>query len=424
MKFKAFLLLLGDIGVLYGSLALTLYLRHRLVPFSDYWAHHVVPFSIIFVIWLSVFYFHELYSRDAFRINTNFFATLVQAMITNGMLAIAFFYLSGAFLITPKTNLLIFSAFFFLLFVSWRALFADIIRGRDSYLRVAFLGLSAGEEKDVAIAITSCDKLMIQVPYNDFEFDILIASEESFKTQEVLIYDSIVRGKEVLDLVSFLESATTKVPIPLASTSWFINKYSLIKDKDYLLMKRVFDVALSLLLIIIFSIPVIFLCFAIKLSSKGPVFYKQIRTGKNGTKYVLYKLRSMTIDAEADGPQWSQKNDSRVTKIGRILRHTHLDELPQLWNILVGEMSFVGPRPERPEIIKVLVKEIPFYSLRHLVKPGVTGWAQINYPYGASIEDSKNKLAFDLYYIKHRTFFWDIRIIVKTLATIIRGEGR
>jgi len=132
----------------------------------------------------------------------------------------------------------------------------------------------------------------------------------------------------------------------------------------------------------------------------------------------------MTIDAEINGAQWSQKNDNRVTKIGKILRHTHLDELPQLWNILVGEMSFVGPRPERPEMISLLNTEIPFYSLRHLVKPGVTGWAQINYPYGASVEDAKNKLAYDLYYVKHRAFFWDIRIIVKTLATMVRGEGR
>jgi len=348
----------------------------------------------------------------------------VQATIFNGLIAISFFYLTGAFSITPKTNLVIFSAFFFLLFIAFRALSADVIRGKEHCKRLAFLGLSDFEENLVREAISESVLPMIEVPFNDYYFDALIAGQKAYTADQKDLYESVVRGREVTDLVSFLEAITNKIPITLASTDWFINKFALVQDREYVLVKRIFDVFLSVGFLIFFALPMLIISTIIKLSSHGPVLYKQTRTGKNGISYVLYKFRSMTIDAEINGAQWSQKNDNRVTKIGKILRHTHLDELPQLWNILVGEMSFVGPRPERPEMISLLNTEIPFYSLRHLVKPGVTGWAQINYPYGASVEDAKNKLAYDLYYVKHRAFFWDIRIIVKTLATMVRGEGR
>src|SRR5262249_29655017 len=146
---------------------------------------------------------------------------------------------------------------------------------------------------------------------------------------------------------------------------------------------------------------------AIKLDSKGPVFYRQSRTGLNGVTFILYKFRTMVEDAEKSGARWAEENDPRVTRVGRFLRATRIDELPQLWNVLLGQMSFIGPRPERPDFNSELEAAIPYYDLRHLVKPGITGWAQVLYPYGASVEDAREKLQYDLYYIKNYSVMLD-----------------
>jgi len=162
----------------------------------------------------------------------------------------------------------------------------------------------------------------------------------------------------------------------------------------------------------------------IKLEGRGPIFYKQARIGHRGKLFTLTKFRTMRTDAEAAGAQWTVQDDNRITKVGRFLRKTRLDELPQLVNILKGEMSFVGPRAERPEFHELLIKEIPFYEKRYLVKPGLTGWAQINYTYGSSVEDTKEKLAYDFYYLKNRSLVFDIGITLKTANIVLSGLGR
>jgi lipopolysaccharide/colanic/teichoic acid biosynthesis glycosyltransferase len=156
----------------------------------------------------------------------------------------------------------------------------------------------------------------------------------------------------------------------------------------------------------------------IKLTSRGSVIYKQQRIGKNGRVFILYKFRTMIPEAESDGPKWAEEQDERVTIIGRFLRRTHLDELPQLINVIKGDLSFVGPRPERPEFVEHLKKKIPYYEIRHLIKPGITGWAQINYKYASSIDDTYEKLQFDIYYIKKRSIVLDILILLKTIKTV------
>lgn len=162
----------------------------------------------------------------------------------------------------------------------------------------------------------------------------------------------------------------------------------------------------------------------IKLESKGPVIYSQERIGENNKPFKIYKFRSMRSDSEKDGPAWAKEKDNRVTKFGNIMRKTRIDELPQLYNVIVGEMSFVGPRPERQFFIDTLEKEIPYYNLRHIVKPGLTGWAQVKYPYGASVEDAYRKLQYDLYYIKRYSLSFDILIILDTIKIVIFGKGR
>jgi len=161
----------------------------------------------------------------------------------------------------------------------------------------------------------------------------------------------------------------------------------------------------------------------IKLDSRGPIFYKQERVGKNGRPFTLLKFRSMRVDAEADGPVWASKGDDRTTRVGRILRKARIDEIPQFWNILRGEMSFVGPRPERPHFVAQLAQEIPYYEQRHLIAPGLTGWAQIKYPYGASIADAREKLQYDLFYIKNHSLVFDAIILFETIKIILFGRG-
>jgi len=163
---------------------------------------------------------------------------------------------------------------------------------------------------------------------------------------------------------------------------------------------------------------------AVKLESDGPFLYKQIRVGLNGKEFPIYKFRSMAQDAEKDGQAvWAKQNDSRVTRVGAFIRNTRLDELPQLYNVLVGEMSFVGPRPERPQFVEELNEKIPFYDARHRVKPGLMGWAQLKYPYGASVDDARNKLKYDLYYVKNHSFFIDVLIVIQTVEVVLLGNG-
>jgi lipopolysaccharide/colanic/teichoic acid biosynthesis glycosyltransferase len=185
------------------------------------------------------------------------------------------------------------------------------------------------------------------------------------------------------------------------------------------MMKRVFDFVNASLMLII-SLPLWpFIALGVKIDSKGPVFYVQKRVGKDGRIFSLFKFRSMIKNAEENGPVWSGENDTRITHAGEVLRKCHLDELPQLLNVIKGDMSLVGPRPERPEFIEQIKKTVPGFNARHQVKPGITGWAQVNFPYAASLEDSKKKLEYDLYYIRQRNFLFDIKILIQTVRKLL-----
>jgi lipopolysaccharide/colanic/teichoic acid biosynthesis glycosyltransferase len=187
--------------------------------------------------------------------------------------------------------------------------------------------------------------------------------------------------------------------------------------------RRSFDILGSLALLWAVLPLLLITALAIRLESRGPVFYRQERVGKDGRVFTLFKFRSMTVDAERDGPRWALPRDPRVTRVGRIIRLTRIDEVPQVFNVLRGEMALIGPRPERPAFVEQLAAVIPHYRSRSAVRPGITGWAQVNYPYGASVEDARNKLAFDLYYIQHRTLALDVSIVIGTIRVVIFQEG-
>lgn len=222
---------------------------------------------------------------------------------------------------------------------------------------------------------------------------------------------------------SFYERITGRVSLNMLRPSWliFTGRGRQAKFAEF---TRVVVHWLVAFIGAILSLPIVLLTAAlIKLESRGPVFYKQERVGKNGRTFVLTKFRSMRVDAEQDGPVWASKGDARTTRVGRIIRKIRVDEIPQFWNILKGEMSFVGPRPERPHFVAQLAEEIPFYEQRHLIAPGLTGWAQIKYPYGASIEDARQKLQYDLFYIKSQSLILDAIILFETIKIILFGRG-
>lgn len=231
-------------------------------------------------------------------------------------------------------------------------------------------------------------------------------------------------GIEVINAVSFYERELNQVKLDILQPSWivFSDGFRESRARDY--SKRLFDIVVSILLSLILAPAVLFAAFLVYIETGSPILYSQLRVGKDGKPFKIYKIRSMRQDAEKGGKAiWAQANDSRITRVGAFIRNTRLDEIPQIWNVIKGEMSFVGPRPERPEFVDELNEAIPFYAYRHAVKPGLMGWAQLNYPYGASVEDAKGKLEYDLYYTKNHSFIMDLLIMIQTVEVVLLGKG-
>ena len=259
--------------------------------------------------------------------------------------------------------------------------------------------------------------------------EIVIALDERrrglgavFPVDELL--DSKMTGISVIDGITFLERETGKIELEVLYPGWllFSDGFSYSQLRNF--TKRAFDIVASLVLLLITWPLMLLTAVAVFVESGNPVLYRQKRVGLNGKIFQVTKFRSMVVNAEQDGKAvWATANDSRVTWVGNIIRNTRLDELPQIYNVLKGDMSFVGPRPERPEFVSELSEAIPYYEERHYVKPGLMGWAQLNYPYGASVEDSTNKLRYDLYYIKNQSIFLDLLILVQTVEVVLLGKG-
>ncbi len=239
------------------------------------------------------------------------------------------------------------------------------------------------------------------------------------------LLDCKMSGIEIYDAPAFYEKITGKLLVENITPSGLIFSDGFHITPIKLVLKRILDVFAALLLLVVILPFIPLIALILLLDSPGPLLFSQYRMGEQGTTFKLYKFRTMCRNAEQfTGAVWSQKGDPRITRVGRIYRKLRIDEIPQLWNILRGDMSFVGPRPERPEFVEGLAKEIPYYSGRHAVKPGLTGWAQVSYPYGSSVEDAKEKLRYDMYYIKNYSLLFDLFIILKTVKVILKGAGR
>ena len=273
----------------------------------------------------------------------------------------------------------------------------------------------------------------VEVIFNEhnltsFKGKILLHHELSLVSKEErnFLVNATERGAWVEPLVSFLDRVLGYTEVELLQSSYFLHTkaFTILSTKRTQVVKRILDLFFSMILLLLTLPIMIATAIAIKISSEGPIFYSQKRVGLFNKEFKVLKFRSMRTDAESSGAQWAQKNDDRVTQVGHFIRKTRIDELPQLVNVILGEMSLVGPRPEREVFVKDLEKDISYYRFRHSVKPGVTGLAQVSYPYGASLEDAIWKHKYDIYYINHHRTLFDLYIILKTVKVVLFGMGR
>lgn len=299
----------------------------------------------------------------------------------------------------------------------------------DPRERLIFPELTEGQFGELSVASTD-GNLRIECSgsrvFDDEVSGIVIATDQ--RLPESLISQLMavrLKGVPIIESTDYYERQLLRVPVLQLGEHWFAMSegFDLVHGGIGVRVKRLVDVVVSALGLVVGSPIMLAVTVALKVTSKGPVIYTQERCGYRGETFTLYKFRTMVPDAERHGAQWTVPGDPRVTPVGRWLRRTRLDELPQLWNVLKGDMTLVGPRPERPGFVAMLEEQIPYYDLRHLVKPGLTGWAQVKYPYGSSADDARRKLDYDLYYIKHYSLYFDFYIFLRTLRVVVSRAG-
>jgi sugar transferase (PEP-CTERM system associated) len=399
-------------------------------------------------------YFNDLYEFKNTDRSLDIAARLVQAIGVTSI-SLAFVYFLWPTMIIGRW--IFFVSLIILLFfiVSWRFLYTIII-GRKMFTEKAMILGAGGLAKDIVdemrerrdnnyniaflvvngkndhydewfrdMQINYGFDRIYELSINEEIKNIIVAFDEK---RGVFPYEQLlgckVRGINIIDGVTFYERITGKLLVERINPSWFIFSDGFHKSSITRIIKRIKGLIMSTIMLVFLSPLMLLTAIIIKLESKGPVLFSQERVGEDGKPFMLYKFRSMRTDAEAKtGPVWAQEDDPRVTRVGKFIRKVRIDELPQLWNVFKGDMSFVGPRPERQFFVDELKKKIPYYNERFTVKPGVTGWAQIKYPYGATEKDALEKLKYDLYYIKNMSVVFDFMVIFQTVKTVLLGKG-
>ena len=433
---------------------LTLYFISEFFRF-DYFAVRVDNFywTIVLAIYLNlVGTVFEMYNL---QVASNRFQVTKSIILTTSVTTL--FYLLTPFYtpVLPSNRLQIILFFLSILFalLLWRNLYIVFLASNRFIKRVLFIGsskkvealvfeLSIGNPHYMVKGFVATDErktatLLPQISLSDLESYVkehaiseIVVANGSRKTMDVALYDLLLKllenGVVIRQYDDVYESGTYRLPIHFDDKELykFFPFSRSNQNKLYQLYTRIFDVVFAIvgLLSLVIILPFVFLFNLIW--NKGPLFYKQERVGRNGVPFKIVKLRTMVVNAEQNGAVFASTNDSRITAFGKLLRKSRLDEVPQFINVLKGEMALIGPRPERPVFVEKIAASIPMYQTRHVIKPGLTGWAQVNYSYGENLEDSLMKLRYDLYYIKHRSLFLDINIIVKTLSTVLFFRGQ
>ena len=448
-------LVLGEAALVYGSIIAAVYLRvgvddapFELVIKNGYWKAGAATFFC-----LTSFYLFDLYDFVVMHDRRELILRLIQALGLAWIGLALCFYLYPAMMLGRSISLIALPLALGLM-VAWRlsALWffghpqigerilivgsgdlavevaREVLNRPDAgYRIVGFVGTNSdllGKSLINPRVIGLTEELDDVVSREGIDRIVVAMSERRGQLPtDKLLQLSLAGRVSIEEGASFNERLTGRVALNMIRPSWLIFTGRGRKAKIPTLL-RTAGHRLAALIGAILSLPIIVLtAVLIKLESRGPVFYKQERVGKNGRIFVLTKFRSMRVDAEQDGPVWATKHDHRMTRVGRVIRKIRVDEIPQFWNILRGEMAFVGPRPERPHFVAQLAEQVPYYEQRHLIAPGLTGWAQIKYPYGSSIEDARHKLEYDLFYVKNHTLLFDMIILFETFKIILFGRG-
>ena len=399
--------------------------------------------SLLCVVWLAVFYIADLYGRSFYLGEKKLFGMLLKSQLINSVIAISFFYLLTFYDITPKTVLFIDLFASFVLLLLWRTAIGYLLK--FSFKKKLILVGSGSEFEELVSCLEQNERYGFQVIAKIDSRDLagdrdgrgrrqmesLMASNRDLifviESMEDLpapvvsyFYGLMFLGKEFFDFQKLYQDIFQYVPLSFVDDKWLLSNISSGRNNFYDLPKRWLDIIISLAggLVSLILYPLI-VC-AIILDDGGPVFFMNFRVGQKNKTFKQIKFRTMRVNADA---RWLDKDDKQITRIGRWLRRTRLDELPQLWNVLKGDMSFVGPRPDFAEFAKILETKIPYYNIRNLIKPGLTGWAQIQQLAPRSVEETHKRLAYDIYYIKNRSLLLDLMIILQTIRTILSTNG-
>jgi exopolysaccharide biosynthesis polyprenyl glycosylphosphotransferase len=421
-KNRQTVLFLGDTLALSISLWLMTLIRFNPGVNSALIAVQTKLFIYLFIVWLIVFFIFDLYTIKRINPNPRNIGFLILAITLNTVIGVFFFYLFPTAGISPKVNLLIVSLFSFVFLAIWRRIFYHLF-AQQFKRTIAVIGTSAAsvqliEELKKHPYVGVVAYVWETVPAHiEANVDLIIA--EPSKPLELLVATREMNC-EVISLQQAYESLFGKIPVSLMTEGQAMRILSKTNQNNMSVhvLYRFIEVCIASLIIIIASPFLLIAIIAIKIQDNGPLFYRQARVGRYGKPFELYKLRSMVVDAEKEGAQWAQKHDQRITTIGKILRKTHIDEVPQMINIIKGDIALIGPRPERPEYVSELEKQIPYYFLRHIITPGFTGWAQIKFRYARTVMDSREKFEYDLYYIANKNPILDFGIFLKTIQII------
>ncbi len=439
-------LLLGDILSLLASLWLSLFFRTFEAPSNELFFIHLVPFSFLFLVWVIVFYIAGLYERHTLMLQSRLPTILFNTQVVNSTIAVVFFYFIPLFGIAPKTILFIYLIVSFVLIFFWRA-YVYFFIGVKQPIKAVLVG--SGEEMkelfeevngnplynfhfvssvdlDRAEGSGFKDEVISQVYSEGVSLIAIDLANEKVEPVLPSLYNLIFSKIQFVDMYKVYEDIFKCVPLSLLKYNWFLENISTSPRHTYDALKRIMDILISIPLLIIPLITYPFALIMMKVEDGGPVFINQERVGKNNQTVKIVKFRSMTTNDHGHYENGATK--LKVTKVGAFLRKSRLDEFPQLWNVLKGDISLIGPRPELPTLVKLYEKEIPYYNVRHLIKPGLSGWAQIyqdtNHPHHTqAVMQTKEKLSYDLYYIKNRSFILDLKIALKTIKTLLSRVG-
>lgn len=421
LKDRKTILLLGDILALALSFVFMTAIRFDSVTNSHLITTQRNIFILLFILWLIIFFIFDLYNLRRVNPSPRNIGTLALAILTNTGLSVIFFYIFPPDGITPKTNLAIVSSVAFILLVAWRRFFYLLFSSKYSQRIVVI-----GEREEIEHLVLDLSKNphigTVVAKFKTYDPDISLPKTDMVIADGVnlegLSNISNSTGAEVMSLSGAYEELFGKIPLSHMTEERAIEVFTKQHQSTYNLLGKLLEFIIALFVLIVACPFLLISMLAILIQDGGPVIYRQERVGKGGKIFLIFKLRSMIKNAETSGAQWAEKKDPRTTSVGKVLRALHIDEVPQMVNILKGDIALIGPRPERPELVSKLEKEIPYYSLRQTAKPGFTGWAQIKFRYARTVFDSREKFEYDLYYLANKNPLFDLGILVKTVQII------